>query len=102
MAERLADIVTQIENVRQLDAVVTAMRGIAASRAQKSRSLLAGIDAYNNVISRAIGQALSLLPLDIATAPPLRHARSGLILFCAEQGFAGAFSEHVLESVRRV
>jgi F-type H+-transporting ATPase subunit gamma len=98
MAERLADIVTQIENVRQLDAVVTAMRGIAASRAQKSRSLLAGIDAYSNVISCAIGQALSLLPLDIATAPPLRHARSGLILFCAEQGFAGAFSEHVLDA----
>jgi F-type H+-transporting ATPase subunit gamma len=99
MAERLADIVTQIENVRQLDAVVTAMRGIAASRAQKSRSLLAGIDAYNNVISRAIGQALSLLPLDIATAPQLRRGRTGLILFCAEQGFAGAFSERVLDVV---
>jgi F-type H+-transporting ATPase subunit gamma len=98
MAERLADIGTQIENVRQLDAVVTAMRGIAASRAQKSRSLLAGIDAYSNVISRAIGQALSLLPLDIATAPPLRRARPGLILFCAEQGFAGAFSERVLDA----
>ena len=28
MAERLADIVTQIQNVRQLAAVVTAMRGI--------------------------------------------------------------------------
>ena len=99
MAERLADIVTQIENVRQLDAVVTAMRGIAASRAQKSRSLLAGIDAYNNVISRAIGQALSLLPMDIATAPQLRRGRTGLILFCAEQGFAGAFSERVLDAV---
>jgi F-type H+-transporting ATPase subunit gamma len=99
MAERLADIVTQIENVGQLDAVVTAMRGIAASRAQKSRSLLAGIDAYNNVISRAIGQALSLLPLDIATAPQLRRGRTGLILFCAEQGFAGAFSERVLDAV---
>lgn len=36
MAERLADIVAQIQNVRQLEAVVTAMRGIAASRAQKS------------------------------------------------------------------
>ena len=36
MAERLADIVTQTQNVRQLAAVVTAMRGIAASRAQKS------------------------------------------------------------------
>ena len=36
MAERLTDIVTQIRNVRQLEAVVTAMRGIAASRAQQS------------------------------------------------------------------
>lgn len=57
MAERLADIVTQTQNVRQLAAVVTAMRGIAASRAQKSRSLLAGIEAYADVVSRAIGQA---------------------------------------------
>ena len=62
MAERLADVVTQIHNVRQLEAVVTAMRGIAASRAQQSRSLLAGIEAYTDVISRTIGRALSLLP----------------------------------------
>ena len=50
------------------------------------------------MISRAIGQALSLLPSDMATSPPLRHARLGLILFCAEQGFAGAFSERVLDA----
>ena len=98
MAERLADIVTQIQNVRQLEAVVTAMRGIAASRAQKSRSLLAGTEAYTDVVSRAIGQALSLLPLDIAGARPLKRSRFGLILFCAEQGFAGAFSERVLDA----
>jgi F-type H+-transporting ATPase subunit gamma len=98
MAERLADIVTKIQNVRQLAAVVTAMRGIAASRAQKSRSLLAGIEAYSDVISRAIGQALSLLPQDATSAPPLRHAKLGLVLFCAEQGFAGAFSERVLDA----
>jgi F-type H+-transporting ATPase subunit gamma len=98
MAERLADIVTQTHNVRQLAAVVTAMRGIAASRAQKSRSLLAGIEAYSDVVSRAIGQALSLLPSDMTASPPLRHARLGLIMFCAEQGFAGAFSERVLDA----
>jgi F-type H+-transporting ATPase subunit gamma len=98
MAERLADIVTQIQNVRQLEAVVTAMRGIAASRAQKGRSLLAGIEAYTDVVSRAIGQALNLLPRDMIALPPDRRARLGLILFCAEQGFAGAFSEHVLDS----
>jgi F-type H+-transporting ATPase subunit gamma len=99
MAERLVDIITQMENVRQLGAVVTAMRGIAASRAQKGRSLLAGIDAYADVISRAIGQALTLLPID--GVPSLAHEPPGLglILFCAEQGFAGAFSERVLDSV---
>lgn len=98
MADRLADVVTQIRNVHQLEAVVTAMRGIAASRAQKSWSLLAGIEAYTAVISRAIGRALSLLPSDAAAAPPVRRAKPGLILFCAEQGFAGAFSERVLDA----
>jgi F-type H+-transporting ATPase subunit gamma len=98
MAERLADIVTQIHNVRQLGSVVTAMRGIAASRAQRGRSLLDGVDAYSKVISHAIGQALSLLPPDAANAPPPRRARTGLILFCAEQGFAGAYSERVLDA----
>jgi F-type H+-transporting ATPase subunit gamma len=98
MAERLSDIVTQIQNVRQLEAVVTAMRGIAASRAQKARSLLAGVEAYSEVISRAIGQALSLLPADAPLASPHGRAKPGLILFCAEQGFAGAFSERVLDA----
>ena len=104
MAERLADIVTQIQNVRQLEAVVTAMRGIAASRAQQGRSLLAGVKAYTDVVSGAIGQALSLVPADqwTTSAPtPSRSGRRGLILFCAEQGFAGAFSERVLDAVMR-
>jgi len=98
MADRLSDIVAQIQNVRQLNAVVTAMRGIAAARAQKGRSMLAGIEAYSEVISRAIGAALNLMPVE-ATAPPAHeHLRRGLILFCAEQGFAGAFSERVFEA----
>jgi F-type H+-transporting ATPase subunit gamma len=98
MAERLADIVAQIQNVHQLEAVVTAMRGIAASRAQKARSLLAGVEAYSEVVSRAIGEALGLLPADMPFAARRRRAKPGLILFCAEQGFAGAFSERVLEA----
>ena len=98
MAERLADIVAQIQNVRQLEAVVTAMRGIAASRAQKARSLLVGVEAYSEVVSRAIGEALSLMPADAAIAPRRGRARPARILFCAEQGFAGAFSERVLDA----
>lgn len=100
MAERLADVVAQIQNVRQLESVVTAMRGIAASRAQQGRSLLAGIEAYTRVISGAIGQALSLMPSDGPAPARSRFGRRGLIVFCAEQGFAGAFSERVLDAVK--
>jgi F-type H+-transporting ATPase subunit gamma len=100
MAERLADVVAQIQNVRQLEAVVTAMRGIAASRAQHGRSLLAGIETYTRVVSDAIGQAFNLLPTDGPAPARSRRERSGLIVFCAEQGFAGAFSERVLEAVK--
>jgi F-type H+-transporting ATPase subunit gamma len=98
MAERLAEVSAQIQNVRQLEAVVTALRGIAASRAQRARSLFAGIDSYSAVVSRAIGEALILLPAAFQQATERRRAPIGLILFCAEQGFAGAFSERVLSA----
>jgi F-type H+-transporting ATPase subunit gamma len=97
MAERVADLAAQIESVRQLEAVVSAMRGISASRAQSGRALLPGIDAYARVVSRAIGAALSLLPQDGAPAAHDRAEGRALILFCAEQGFVGAFSERVLD-----
>jgi F-type H+-transporting ATPase subunit gamma len=99
MAERLCDLVAQIESVGQLEAVVTAMRGIAASRAQQARSALAGMTAYTEVVSGAIGQALNLVPADRPPPASSCPQRRGLILFCAEQGFAGAFSERVLDAV---
>ncbi len=101
MAERLADIIAKMANVRQLEAVVTAMRGIAASRAQQARGLLAGIEAYSDVVAQAMGQALSLLT-DADSDPSAAGAsRLGFILFCAEQGFAGAFSERVLDAAKQ-
>ncbi len=98
MAERLADIVAKITNVRQLESVVTAMRGIAASRAQQARSLLPGIEAYSDVVAQAMGEALALLPAGEAMRPVVGRKSRGLILFCAEQGFAGAFSERILDA----
>ncbi len=98
MAERLSDLAAQIESVRQLEAVVTAMRGIAASRAQSGRALLPGVAAYTQVVSRAIGEALSLAPAERARAASERSRHRGLVLFCAEQGFVGAFNERMLDS----
>ena len=70
MTERLADISARIDGIRQLGAVVNAMRGIAAARAQQARGQLAAVDSYAATIAAAIGRALALVP----PAPPAtRH-----------------------------
>ncbi len=97
MTERLADLGARITGVRQLGAVVNAMRGIAAARAQQARGQLAAVDSYSNIIAAAIGRALDLGPIG-PDGPREGVGQTGLVLFCAEQGFAGAFSERVLDA----
>ena len=97
MTERLADVSARIGGIRQLGAVVNTMRGIAAARAQQARAQLEAVDRYAATIGGAIAQALALLP-PADPAPAARSARPGLVLFCAEQGFAGAFSQRVLDA----
>ena len=46
MTERLADVRARIDGIRQLGAVINAMRGIAAARAQQARNQLAAVDAF--------------------------------------------------------
>jgi len=99
VTERLAETTRRIESLRQLEAVVTAMRGIAASRAQQARGLLPGVRAYASVVGRAIGQGLALVPTEHQPAKS-KARRSAVILFCAEQGFASAFSDRMLEATR--
>ncbi len=98
MTERLADISARIDGIRQLGAVVNAMRGIAAARAQQARGQILAVDSYAATIALAIGQTLSLVPAGRADGLP-PPGRPALLLFCAEQGFAGAFSERVLDAV---
>jgi F-type H+-transporting ATPase subunit gamma len=62
MTERLADIGARIAGVRQLGAVVNAMRGIAAARVQQARTQLEAVDRYATTIAIAIGRALALIP----------------------------------------
>jgi F-type H+-transporting ATPase subunit gamma len=97
VTERLADVSARIAGIRQLGAVVNAMRGIAAARARQARSQVVAVDRYAATIAAAIGRALSLLP---NRRPDPARTRGGLalVLFCAEQGFAGPFSERVLDA----
>src|SRR5579872_1136085 len=100
MTERLADISARIDGIQQLGAVVNAMRGIAAARAQQARGQLVAVESYAATIAAAIGKLLlsdAIIRPDKTNRPP----RPALVLFGAEQGFAGAFSEHALRSEER-
>ncbi len=103
MTERLSDIQARIGTVHQLSAVVTAMRGIAAARSREARAQVDAIRAYAAAIAHAIGQALVFLPEPGHSHDP--HETDGghaIIALCAEQGFAGTFSERVLEAAMAV
>jgi F-type H+-transporting ATPase subunit gamma len=99
MTERLSDVEARIETVHQLSAVITAMRGVAAARSREAHAHVDGIRAYANMIGTAIGDALAFLPESERPGQGKdgggRHA---VIALCAEQGFAGAFNEHVLDA----
>lgn len=97
MTERLADVTARIEGIRQLGAVINAMRGIAAARAQQARNQLTAVDGYAMIIAAAISSAVAPLPSDRQDSAA-RSTRCGLVLFCAEEGFAGTFSERILDA----
>ncbi|MFT3721411.1 F0F1 ATP synthase subunit gamma [Pseudorhodoferax sp.] len=99
MAERLGDVEARIGSIRQLSAVITAMRGIAAARLREAQARLEGVRAYAQTVGAGIAQALALLPdgLPDTGRPSQRHHL--LIALCAEQGFAGGFDTRVLDAV---
>jgi F-type H+-transporting ATPase subunit gamma len=98
MTKRLADVSARIEGIRQLGQVVNAMRGIASARAQQARGQLAAVESYAATIANAIRRVIASAPSAVADGTR-RPTRPALVLFCAEQGFAGAFSERVLDAV---
>ena len=97
MTERLADISARIDGIRQLGSVVNAMKGIAAARASAARTQVLAVDGYAAAIASAMAQVLGRGAVATRTWAVPRGGRTGLLLFCAEQGFAGAFSERVLD-----
>lgn len=99
MSERLSDVAARITSVRQLSAVITAMRGIAAARSREARSRLDGVRAYARTVGEAIGTALALQPDSAPAAPgPASGGGRAVVALCAEQGFVGSFNERVLEA----
>ncbi len=90
-----AGISARIDGIRQLGSVVRAMTGIAGARARTARAQIAAVETYSATLDAALAQGSAGVE---AVAPDLT-ARPALVMFCAEQGFVGGFSERVLDAV---
>lgn len=105
----------RLSTVEQLDGVMQAMNGIASSHLHDAQAYLQGIRSYSETIGLAIAKVLLTLNDSMKTHHGLEgvgmpqrlvsysesSSRGNLILvLCAEQGFAGAFSERVLDGLR--
>ena len=100
MTDQLAKISARIDSIKQLATVVNAMKGIAAGNVRKALAQVEAVDSSAAIIADAMSSAL---PPETSreTRPTQETAfgKNGLLVFCAEQGFAGPFSERVLDSV---
>lgn len=103
MSGRFAQVEKRIATVHKLDAVISAMRGIAASRVQEAHRHVESIRAYATTIGAAIGEALAELPPrgeeSDGQAGPSRHV---VVAFAAEQGFAGPFTDRVFDTLEGI
>ena len=90
-----ADLGSRIDGIRQLGSVVRAMTGIAGARARTARAQIAAVEGYAAMLADAQAQAMA----QTSKGDPPPATRPALVVFCAEQGFVGGFSERVLDGI---
>ena len=96
MTGRPEDIGERLENVRQIEDVVVALRAMAAAHARDARNHIAAIRQHAATVQRAMASAI------VAAVPPEPAPTSEeghlMIVVGAAQGFAGLYNEHVVTS----
>ncbi|ACD19906.1 F0F1 ATP synthase subunit gamma [Paraburkholderia phytofirmans] len=95
MSGKLAEIESRSTTAQQLDAVIGAMRGIAAARSREAQGRLPGIRSSASTVGAAIGGVLAHGAGTSADTP--ERGTQIVIALCAEQGFVGAFNEQILD-----
>lgn len=98
MSERYGEITERIEAVRQLGSVVNVMRGTAGARAARAREGLGAVRDHAAVLADAIRRVLTQLPEPL---PGAERSAGGMarVVFGAEQGFVGGFTERILDAL---
>lgn len=100
MNRTAAEVQARLATTQSFGGLVSALRGMAAARTERARTRIAGADAYSHTVAAAIGQALALLPADAAVARTGDgHDEMLWLVFGAEQGFNGGYTERVLDAL---
>ena len=102
MDRTAASVQARLATTQSFGGLINAMRGMAAARTERARTRIAGANAYSRAVAAAIGQALALLPAGDAAASTRTSDGSDEVLwlvFGAEQGFNGGYTERVLDAL---
>ncbi len=95
---RAQDIATQIASLKELLEIVAALRAMAAVQMQQSQRSLDAIRDYSIIIRSAVGEAAILVPDKDVASVISSVLKPGLVVFCSEHGFCGAFNESVIRA----
>lgn len=90
------EIGTQIDSLKELLEIVSALRAMAAVQVQQSQRSLEAIRNYADIVRRAFGEATPLIAADADGSANSLVRRPGLVVFCSEHGFCGAFNEPLI------
>jgi F-type H+-transporting ATPase subunit gamma len=95
---RVQEITTQTASLKELSGVIAAIRAIATAQMQQGQRTLDAVRSYTEIIRRAYGEAAALVPEDNEGAPARLLTKPGLVVFCSEHGFCGAFNEPLIRT----
>lgn len=102
MSGKLGEIEGRLAATNQLDAVVGAMRGIAASRAREAHLRLAAIRASAAAAGAAIGDVLAFAPSSASAHEATAQSGAEVcIAVGAEQGFVGGLNDRIAAQALR-
>lgn len=96
---RLIEVEARIASIAGLLEVVGAMRSLAGMRLQEAQTALPAARRYAQTISSAIAAVLPTWR-EVPAPSSRRPAPRALVLYAAEHGFVGAFSEHLVATAQ--
>jgi F-type H+-transporting ATPase subunit gamma len=95
---RAQEIATRIGSLKELLEIVAAIRAMAAVQLQQSQRSLGAVRDYIDIIRHALTDAADLLTHGGDGSGIPIEPRPGLVAFCSEHGFCGAFNEPLIRA----